>query len=92
MGEVLNAWCRERGLFAHQRVAWQEAFYAGAGDQRARPARHGLEAHAMSPHRVTMLLFAALSSGTIGAADDSARCYNIRDPDLHNAGAAGICG
>ncbi len=35
-GEALNAWCRERGLFAHQLVAWREAFCAGAeDDQRA---------------------------------------------------------
>jgi transposase-like protein len=34
-GEALQAWCRERGVFAHQLVAWQEAFCAGAGEQRA---------------------------------------------------------
>jgi Transposase len=34
-GEPLTAWCRERGLFAHQLVAWQDAFCAGGGDQRA---------------------------------------------------------
>lgn len=35
VGEALNRWCRERGLFAHQLIAWQEAFCTGAGDQRA---------------------------------------------------------
>jgi transposase-like protein len=35
VGEALNSWCRERGLFAHQLIAWQEAFCTGAGDQRA---------------------------------------------------------
>ncbi|NOT17987.1 MAG: hypothetical protein HOP20_07990 [Sulfuriferula sp.] len=25
-GEVLNAWCRERGLFAHHLTAWRKAF------------------------------------------------------------------
>ena len=35
LGEALNRWCRERGLFAHQLIAWQEAFCTGAGDQRA---------------------------------------------------------
>lgn len=35
VGEALTAWCRERGLFAHQLIAWQEAFCTGAGDQRA---------------------------------------------------------
>ncbi len=25
-GEALNAWCRERGLFAHQLTAWKTAF------------------------------------------------------------------
>lgn len=35
VGEALNRWCRERGLFAHQLVAWQAAFCTGAGDQRA---------------------------------------------------------
>ena len=35
VGEALNRWCRERGLFAYQLIAWQEAFCTGAGDQRA---------------------------------------------------------
>ncbi len=35
VGEALDAWCRERSLFAHQRVAWQQAFCTGVGDQRA---------------------------------------------------------
>ena len=35
LGEALNRWCRERGLFAHQLIAWQEAVCTGAGDQRA---------------------------------------------------------
>jgi hypothetical protein len=25
-GEALNAWCRERGLFAHHLTAWKAAF------------------------------------------------------------------
>jgi hypothetical protein len=28
-GEALHAWCRERGLFAHQLQAWREAFCTG---------------------------------------------------------------
>ena len=35
VGEALQSWCREHGLFAHQLIAWQEAFCTGAGDQRA---------------------------------------------------------
>lgn len=29
-GEALNAWCRQRGLFAHQLVQWQSDFCAAA--------------------------------------------------------------
>jgi hypothetical protein len=28
-GEALHAWCREKGLFAHQLRAWHEAFCKG---------------------------------------------------------------
>ena len=28
-GEALHAWCREKGLFAHQLQAWREAFLTG---------------------------------------------------------------
>ncbi len=50
VGEALNRGCRERGLFAHPLVAWQEAFGSGAGeafgsgagDQRA--SRRALQA------------------------------------------------
>jgi len=28
-GEALNAWCRQRGLFAHQLAQWQSDFCAG---------------------------------------------------------------
>ena len=28
--EALNAWCREKGLFAHHLTSWREAFCAGA--------------------------------------------------------------
>lgn len=35
VGEALHAWCRERGLFAHQLAAWQAAFCAGAGEHHA---------------------------------------------------------
>jgi transposase-like protein len=28
-GEALHAWCREKGLFAHQLQTWREAFCAG---------------------------------------------------------------
>ena len=28
-GEALHAWCREKGLFAHQLQAWREAFLKG---------------------------------------------------------------
>jgi transposase-like protein len=29
-GEALHAWCREKGLFAHQLQTWREAFLAGS--------------------------------------------------------------
>ena len=29
-GEALHAWCREKGLFAHQLQTWREAFLTGA--------------------------------------------------------------
>jgi transposase-like protein len=29
-GEKLQAWCRERGLFAHNLTSWKAAFCAGA--------------------------------------------------------------
>ena len=29
-GEALQAWCRERGLFAHHRASWKAAFCAAA--------------------------------------------------------------
>jgi transposase len=29
-GEALQAWCRERGLFAHHLTSWKAAFCAGA--------------------------------------------------------------
>jgi transposase-like protein len=29
-GEALHAWCREKGLFAHQLKTWREAFLSGA--------------------------------------------------------------
>ncbi len=29
-GEALNAWCRQRGLFAHQLVQWRSDFCAAA--------------------------------------------------------------
>ena len=28
--EALHAWCREKGLFAHQLQTWREAFLTGA--------------------------------------------------------------
>ena len=28
-GEALNAWCREKGLFAHHLASWRESFCAG---------------------------------------------------------------
>ena len=28
--EALHAWCREKGLFAHQLQSWREAFLTGA--------------------------------------------------------------
>ena len=28
-GEALQAWCRERGIFAHHLTSWQTAFCAG---------------------------------------------------------------
>lgn len=31
LDEALNAWCRERGLFAHHLVQWRVDFCAGAG-------------------------------------------------------------
>ena len=31
-GEALNAWCREKGLFAHHLVTWRAAFCAGNQD------------------------------------------------------------
>ena len=36
--EALNAWCRERGLFAHQLAAWRQEFCAPA-----RPAANAQE-------------------------------------------------
>ena len=33
-GEALNAWCRERGLFAHHLDSWRESFCAGKEDLR----------------------------------------------------------
>jgi transposase-like protein len=36
--EVLHAWCREKGLYAHQLLAWREAFCAGA-EPTARESR-----------------------------------------------------
>ncbi|CAD6876306.1 hypothetical protein [Methylomonas fluvii] len=35
-GEVLNAWCRERGVFTHQLAQWKSEFCASA---RLRPDR-----------------------------------------------------
>ena len=37
-GEALHAWCREKGLFAHQLQAWREAFLAG-GEPMTRDSR-----------------------------------------------------
>ena len=31
-GEALNAWCREKGLFAHHLESWESAFCAGNKD------------------------------------------------------------
>ena len=28
--EALHAWCREKGLYAHQLMAWREAFFTPA--------------------------------------------------------------
>lgn len=36
-GEALNAWCRERGLFAHHLDSWRESFCAG--EEALRDAR-----------------------------------------------------
>ena len=32
-GPALNAWCREKGLFEHQLIAWREAFCASAAPE-----------------------------------------------------------
>jgi transposase len=37
-GEPLHAWCREKGLYAHQLQTWKEAFCAGV-EPTAREAR-----------------------------------------------------
>ena len=42
-GEALHAWCREKGLYAHQLQAWREAFCAGA-EPTARARRAALHA------------------------------------------------
>jgi transposase-like protein len=34
LDEALNAWCRERGLFAHHLAQWRVDFCAGAGSGR----------------------------------------------------------
>lgn len=31
-GEVLNAWCREQGIFPHHLQQWREAFESGTSD------------------------------------------------------------
>lgn len=33
-GEALNAWCRQKGLYAHQLVQWKEDFCAGQSQAR----------------------------------------------------------
>lgn len=40
-GEALHAWCRERGLFAHQLQAWREAFCTGL-EPSTRDSRHAM--------------------------------------------------
>lgn len=34
-GEALNAWCRGKGLYAHQLAQWKAEFCAGQGEERA---------------------------------------------------------
>jgi hypothetical protein len=45
---VLHAWCREKGLYAHQLLAWREAFCAGA-EPTARES-HGAMRELQSKH------------------------------------------
>lgn len=41
-GEALNAWCRERGLFAHQLAQWQEEFCQAVGADWGRESQREL--------------------------------------------------
>ena len=42
--EALNAWCREKGLFAHHLTSWREAFCAGSkGEPEGERERRSLK-------------------------------------------------
>jgi len=43
-GEALNAWCRERGLFAHQLAQWKADFCGQAGASEGRAGARELRA------------------------------------------------
>jgi len=43
-GEALNAWCRERGLFAHQLAQWQSDFCSAAQPRSSSDDRQTLRA------------------------------------------------
>lgn len=38
-GEALHAWCREKGLFEHQLIAWREAFVSSPDPETAQERR-----------------------------------------------------
>lgn len=44
MGEDLNAWCREQGLFVHQLEQWKADFYSSQGGVSEKSQVHTLKA------------------------------------------------
>lgn len=42
--EALQAWCRERGIYAHQLESWKTAFVLGADASALKPLRHERDA------------------------------------------------
>lgn len=43
-GEALHAWCRERGVYAHQLDAWKAAFAQGSDGEAVKPLRRERDA------------------------------------------------